>query len=415
MRRRRARRQRVGWVLTMLLSAVACLVSGTAGVTAQEDGQSTFADEPMGAAVGVTGGGTGPTLWVTTLAPDGDGSLRSLSAGSSPRTVGFAVSGTIDLREPIVVGSNVTIDGRGADIDITGSGIELRGSTNVIIRNLRIHDGRTDDSNLDAVALLEGARGVWLDHLDLSTFPDGLLDVTQGSTDVTISWSYLHDHGKAMLLGDANRAGEPERADITVHHNRFENTGERNPMMRHGVFAVVNNVVRNWGYDADSGYGMRVDCGALSWVESNEFANGDNQRSVRVIAEDRCGDNRLPAVVLADNEIDDPRLIESLRVAEVPPPHDIVVETLDRDLVDRIDRFAGRLDVAGIGDDAPRTATTSATTEVGTDAASGATDGADESSSSSSDDSRSSVFYLGIGVLVGVACCLGVSRIRAAR
>ena len=395
-----------------LLVVVGGMVIVPPSAKAQDDGSSTFADAPAGSAVGVTGGGDGPTVWVTTLAADGAGSLRALSAGSSPRTVGFAVSGTIELREPIVIGSNVTIDGRGAAVDISGSGLELRGSTNVIIRNLRIHDGRADDSNLDAVSVLESSTGVWLDHLDLSSFPDGLLDVTQGSTDVTISWSYLHDHGKAMLLGDANRAGHPDRADITVHHNRFENTGERNPMMRHGRFAVINNVVRNWGYDADSGYGMRIDCGALGWVEGNQFDHGENLRSVRVIAEDRCDAARLPALVLADNEIDDPRLVDPLRVEDVPTPQDITAEPLDQSLIDRIDRFAGRLDVDGVGTEAPGPASTADATGGG-DMAGGGDEQDGPSPSSRGEGSRS--WYLIVGVAMGVALTVGLRRLRGSR
>lgn len=332
-----------GAALAVGIAVIGHASSASAGTDAVA---GTFADAPSGAAAEVTGGTDGRIVTVRTLDPSGPGSLRDAVAGSDPRIVVFDVSGTIQLDTEIAVGSNVSIDGRGADITISGAGLVVSASTNVIIRNLRIIGGPSDDSNADAIGVLDGSSGVWIDHVELSDFPDGLLDVTQGSTDVTISWSHLHDHGKAMLLGDASRNGSEPLVDMTVHHNRFENTGERNPMMRQGNYTVVNNVLRNWGYDEASGYGMRADCGGHAWIEANEFDHGANTRSIRYIDGDKCEGDRFPAAVIENNRIDDDRLVDSTRTDAVAEPRDITVEPLTDALVASIDANAGWQDVA---------------------------------------------------------------------
>lgn len=302
-------------------------------------GAAIFADSPSGAASGVTGGGGGPVVSVTTLAPDGPGSLRTLSAGDSPRVVRFDVSGTIAIDHPISVGSNVTIDGSGASITIVGAGFELWQSTNVVIRNLTIRDAVHVDS--DAIALRAGSRGVWLDHLDLSGFSDGLIDVTQGSTDVTISWSHLHDHGKGMLLGDASRSANFEPVDISLHHNLIENVGERSPLLRHGRFDISNNVIRSWGYSADSGYAVRVDCGAHARIENNQFVQAANSRAITAIPAENCDSDAPPAYIATGNQLTDPDALDGIRPELVTHGGSVTVEPLDAPLVDRVSRFAG--------------------------------------------------------------------------
>ncbi|GJW00428.1 pectate lyase 1-like protein [Tanacetum coccineum] len=48
---------------------------------------------------------------------------------------------------------------------------------------------------------VQTATKVWIDHCTMSKGPDGLLDVTVGSTGVTISNCRFHDHDKVILLG----------------------------------------------------------------------------------------------------------------------------------------------------------------------------------------------------------------------
>ena len=286
------------------LLTVSTILQLTPRRPAAADPAASFADAPMGAAAaaGVTGGSGGEVRVVSNLESKGAGSLREAAEKPGPAIVVFAVSGRIALREPVSVASDLTVDGRGADVTIVGKGLMVDGASNIVVRNLRLRGSPDSDSNDDAIAVSGGAKGVWIDHMDLAGFKDGLIDVTQGATGVTLSWNKLAEHGKTMLLGSNVQEGTPELVDITVHHNLYLGTGERNPMVRQARVHVFNNVIQSWGYAAESGYGMRSDCGGIVLVEANIFRPASNPRAVTV-RQENCDPTRLPALRLQDNDL----------------------------------------------------------------------------------------------------------------
>jgi pectate lyase len=103
---------------------------------------------------------------------------------------------------------------------------------------------------------------VWLDHNTFddgdhppSTYPellgapfevhDGLVDVTHGSNYVTISYNEFLEHDKTMLIGSSN-SGSTARGDfgklkVTIHHNLFDDLGQRLPRLRFGQVHLYNN------------------------------------------------------------------------------------------------------------------------------------------------------------------------------
>ena len=118
---------------------------------------------------------------------------------------------------------------------LTGIGLQVTEQSNVIIRNLVI--SKVLAANGDAVGV-QYASNIWLDHLELYSdkdhdkdYYDGLLvsvssvnyaypplrsfvshqDVTHGTSGVTVSHTYLHDHFKGSLVGAADTNTE-------VHH-----------------------------------------------------------------------------------------------------------------------------------------------------------------------------------------------------
>ncbi|KFK24204.1 hypothetical protein AALP_AAs54344U000100, partial [Arabis alpina] len=123
----------------------------------------------------------------------------------------------INLHKPLLISSFTTLDGRGVSVHISGPACLLvYKATDVIIHGLKIHDCKPQppssvmgpDSKIiqlghvdgDAIGLL-GARKVWIDHNTLYDCEDGLLDVTQGTTDVTVSNNWFRNQDKVMLLG----------------------------------------------------------------------------------------------------------------------------------------------------------------------------------------------------------------------
>src|SRR5690606_15169217 len=119
-----------------------------------------------------------------------------------------------------------------------------------------------------------GSRDVWVDHMDLSRMSDRLLNVKNGSTDVTISWTKFHDSNKVMLLNNITSKNvfknyeRDSAARVTLHHNYFYNTVQRNPRAQFGTFHLYNNLYENWGF-----YGMSFSLEAKALVEGNIFSN----------------------------------------------------------------------------------------------------------------------------------------------
>ena len=188
-------------------------------------------------------------------------------------------SARIRMRVP----DNTTIVGTDAGATIRGAWFDLRGTAtarrrNIIIRHLTFEDTYDCfpawtpdrnangtwagtgawDSEYDAISLRETEQ-VWIDHNDFrdrltrdSTLPviyntkyqihDGLVDITNASDLVTVSWNRFLEHDKTMLIGSSDNApADVGRLRVTLHHNHFENVGQRAPRVRYGQLHVYNN------------------------------------------------------------------------------------------------------------------------------------------------------------------------------
>ena len=196
-------------------------------------------------------------------------------------------------RITIRIGSNTTLIGR-PGAEITGANLRVDQTSNVILRGLTVTDaydcfpawdptdGETGNWNSEYDTLsLTGASHVWIDHNDFSdgdnldsTQPtyfdrpyqvhDGLIDITNGSDLVTVSYNRLHDHDKTMLIGSSDsRITDRGKLRVTVHHNKFRNLGQRVPRVRFGQVDVYNNhyvqradapveYVYSWGIGVES-------------------------------------------------------------------------------------------------------------------------------------------------------------------
>lgn len=196
-------------------------------------------------------------------------------------------------RVTIRIGSNTTLVGR-RGAEITGANLRVDQSANVIIRGLTVTDafdcfpawdptdGETGNWNSEYDTLsLTGARNVWVDHNEFSDgdnpdadqptyfgrpyqVHDGLVDITNASDLVTVSYNRLHDHDKTMLIGSSDsRTTDRGALRVTVHHNEFRNLGQRVPRVRFGEVDVYNNhyvqrrsstvgYVYSWGIGVES-------------------------------------------------------------------------------------------------------------------------------------------------------------------
>lgn len=275
-----ARKKVMAWLAALVaLYGSAAVADEQCGAPTQ---QCAFVSELLqqreGYGAKATGGLGGRFIEVTSDQDSGPGTLRAAlkQAKKGPTWIRFASDMTIVLESQLRVPSNTTIDGRGKRVALIDDGLGVYGVQNVILTHLTI-DGRLNRLT-QAVNVANGSRDVWVDHMDLSRMSDRLLNVKNGSTDVTISWTKFHNSNKVMLLNNITSKDlfhNYERdaiARVTLHHNYFFNTVQRNPRAQFGTFHLFNNLVENWDF-----YGMSFSLEAKALVEGNIF-NNDAQR-----------------------------------------------------------------------------------------------------------------------------------------
>lgn len=191
------------------------------------------------------GGMHGSVYFVTSLDDSGPGTLREGCKQKEPLWIVFEVSGTIQLSSYLRVSSYKTIDGRGQRIKLMGKGLQLKECEHVIINNLEFEGGRGHD--VDGIQIKPNSRHIWIDRCSLSDYDDGLIDITRGSTDITVSRCHFFNHDKTMLIGaDPSNVGD-RRMKVTIHHCFFDGTNQRHPRVRFGKVHLYNNYTRNWG------------------------------------------------------------------------------------------------------------------------------------------------------------------------
>ncbi|MFE0255484.1 pectinesterase family protein [Streptomyces sp. NPDC059010] len=223
---------------------------------------------------GTYGGRDGQIVTVKTQAD-----LEKYATAAQPYVI--VVAATIDMNpvgKEIKVQSDKTIVGAGTSGQIVGGGFFLgSGVHNVIIRNLTIRDSyqgvwNDKDHDFDAVQM-DGAHHVWIDHNDLRHMADGLIDVRKDSTNVTVSWNKLSDNNKTFGIGWTDNV----KTDITVHHNWFRETEQRNPSTDNAAHAhLYNNFLEDVaGTTIKSSYG-NYSRGRTKMVLENSYFQGMN-------------------------------------------------------------------------------------------------------------------------------------------
>jgi pectate lyase len=235
---------------------------------------SALLSECAGFGCHANGGLDGCVVHVTNLADAGLGSFRDAAERADPAWIVFDVSGAIELQSSVQIQSNKTVDGRGRAVTFRGYGIAVgAGKSNVVIENLSFANGIDVDNN-DAIQLTE-AKDVWIDHCSFSSYADGLVDVTRGSTDVTVSWSLFANHALVMLVGRSPDDVGDAVIRVTAHHNWWNQTGSYAPRARFGKVHTFNNLIDRWKESASS-----ITMGGQLYSEANIFVAGDKKDAI---------------------------------------------------------------------------------------------------------------------------------------
>ncbi|KAK7842484.1 putative pectate lyase 5 [Quercus suber] len=191
-------------------------------------------------------GGKDGQIYVVTDPSDNDavnpknGTLRHAVIQDEPLWIIFDRDMVIKLKVELIMNSYKTIDGRGANVHITGGGcITIQYITNIIIHGINIHES---------------------------------------SSLVTISNNLFTQHDKAILLGHSDDYTADKSMKVTIAFNHFgEGLTQRLPRIRHGYVHVVNNDYTKWKMYAIGGSASPT---ILS--QGNRFLAPDDEKSKEV-------------------------------------------------------------------------------------------------------------------------------------
>jgi pectate lyase len=236
---------------------------GYAGV--QDDSGTTYM---------VFGGALGDTIEAKTISD-----LKTYLGDSSPHIVKFA--GEFVGPDTIFVKSNKTFLGIDSTSHLRNIEVRINQARNVILRNITVSHVHPKD----AFAINDKSQNIFIDHCEAYSqrgdndgngigdeeadkdWYDGLLDIKNQSSFITVSGSSFHDHYKVCLMASNDAAFADSIARITFHHNYFFNCSSRLPMIRFGKAHIFNNYYKDCHNAVDSRMGAWVR------VEGNYFDN----------------------------------------------------------------------------------------------------------------------------------------------
>lgn len=239
------------------LLAVAVLAAMGAGYVRAADGFANVNGT-------VTGGAAGPTVYVASQAD-----LQKYSDVDPAYTIHITKSFSLTGMDTHIR-SNKTVIGDGGVV-LTGGGLYLYRSSNVIIKNLTITNSSEDDIGIHY------SDHIWIDHCTIKNATDGGIDITQSSDYITISWCKFaydvnngHDFVNLIAASDSDNGSQYH---VTFHHNWWSTLCiERMPSVRFGRVHVYNNYYNAAG----NAYCVRTRISAQLLVENNFFENVHN-------------------------------------------------------------------------------------------------------------------------------------------
>ena len=204
--------------------------------------------------------------------------------------------------------SNLTIYSKNG-AKITHTCVDITGSSNIIIRNIKFDElwewdentsGAYDRNDWDYMTIEKGSSDIWIDHCTFYKAYDGVIDVKTpvNNTDITISWceflpasdnnvffeemmnalkvspdsypyykhllgegmtdqqiyNYCYGQKKTHLFGQSDADASAKNITVTLANNYYKNSMDRMPRLRYGTAHVYNCIM-----DAQDLRNMRLD------------------------------------------------------------------------------------------------------------------------------------------------------------
>ncbi len=177
-------------------------------------------------------------------------------------TTGTVVTDMCDVKDAY----DISIIGVGVDAKLSGFGLNIVRSKNIIVRNLKVENSPIDGFTIQANDVDGTGNHIWIDHCDITNCYDGALDPTHTVSYMTASWNHFYKHEKTCLQGHSNSQTSDVTMKVTWHHNFFDSTGQRHPRVRFGKAHVYNNY-----YKKNTLYGVSSNKEADVVVEGSYF------------------------------------------------------------------------------------------------------------------------------------------------
>ncbi len=269
-------------IISYITGLILLFSYGTEIAFAQGDSTAMFEDlleHRTGFGRHVTGGKGGNVITLTT---NDFNAFANAVEGTGARWVRFAPGvDTITLQRVVNLSSNLTIDGRGANVVFTYKGTHFEfdavNDSNIIIHNISIIHAGIGDNDGRGLCFYNGTHDIWIDHCTFRDIGDEAVSIGYDETwdpipadntgkNFTISYCHWYDTPKALLFGwHSDDPSKDQDQTITVHHCWFDGDRSPNPrlaripLMRGGKLHFYNNICENWGYaGSDVGNGGQM-------------------------------------------------------------------------------------------------------------------------------------------------------------
>ena len=212
--------------------------------------------------------------------------------------------------------SDITVEGIGEDARIFQWGLAFKNCSSIEVRNITFEDYTEDacsveagDTSATSAADFEYGR-IWIHH---NTFEEGrnYWDVCaeqdkhegdgatdfKGIKDVTVSYNEYHNNHKTGLVGGRN---SHTTANLTYHHNFYNQCNSRMPLARQANIHIYNNY-----YYGSTGTNMSLRASAYAFIENCYFDNAKNPIVSETDATYGSGYAKIYGCIFVGHEIED--------------------------------------------------------------------------------------------------------------